>query len=143
MSRYALAGLKWLRGFVCDTSAASAAEFALVLPIFLLLTLGTISVGILLSAITQMHFAAEKAARCLSVDVAGNCPATDSAIDTYAKKFYQGPALSGLTFSGPPSPLTNPLSCGNQVNARGSYQFLTGVSRSTVNLSASACYAVI
>jgi Flp pilus assembly protein TadG len=137
MNRKVLAGLKWLRLFLGDTSAATAAEFALVLPIFLLLTLGTINAGILLSAITQMHFAAEKAARCLSVDVAGNCAA--GSIDTYAKMFYQGPGLASLTFTTP----ATPPSCGNQVVATGSYQFFTGVQGSTVNLSASACYPLI
>lgn len=135
MSRKAVSSAKWLRCFLRDTRAASAAEFALVVPVFILLTFGTISTGILLSAIAQMHFAAEKAARCLSVDVAGNC--ASGTIDTYAKTFYKGPGMTSLTFTA-----TAP-SCGNQVTAAGQYQFITGFSSTALNLSSSACYPVM
>ncbi|MBV1689334.1 pilus assembly protein [Novosphingobium sp. G106] len=137
MTRPATRHWKWLASFRRDTSGASAAEFALVVPVFILLTFGTVSAGVLLSAITQMHFAAEKAARCLSVDVAGNCPT--GAIDAYAKTFYNGPAVTGLTFT-----RTSPApSCGNQITASGTYQFITGFSSTSVNLSSSACYPLI
>jgi Flp pilus assembly protein TadG len=137
LTRPAASRLEWPRRFLLDTSAAAAAEFVLVLPVFILLTIGTISTGILLSAITQMHFAAEKAARCLSVDVAGNCPS--ATIDPYAKTFYKGPGMTSLAFTvHSPAP-----SCGNQVDAAGQYQFLTGFTSTTLNLSASACYPVI
>jgi Flp pilus assembly protein TadG len=128
---------RWLHRFLCDTTAAAAAEFVLVLPVFVLLTFGTISTGILLSAIAQMHFAAEKAARCLSVDVAGNCPT--ATINTYATSFYHGPGMTNLAFT-----MTSPApSCGNQVVAAGQYQFITGFTSTTLNLSASACYPLI
>ena len=58
-----------------DDSASTSAEFALIVPLFLILVFGTINGTAMLSAATQMHYAAERAARCLSVDVAGNCSA--------------------------------------------------------------------
>jgi len=119
--------------FLRDSSATTAAEFALVVPVFLLLIFGTISVGIAFSAVIQMHFAAEKTARCLAVDVAGNCPDAD----TYAKSLYNGPGLTDLTFTPSAS------ACGKQVVASGSYQFITGFQSTALNLSATACYPLI
>jgi Flp pilus assembly protein TadG len=137
MRRAASAGGALLRRFLRDTSANTAAEFALVVPVFLLLTFGAISVGILFSAVTQMHFAAEKAARCLAVDVAGNCPTGN--IDPYAKSFYKGPGMTTLTFTP-----TNPApACGMEVVAKGTYQFVTGFESTALSLSASACYPLI
>ena len=60
---------RFIRTFLVDERAATAAEFALVVPVFLLLMFGTINGSIMMSAITQMHYASERAARCLSVDV--------------------------------------------------------------------------
>lgn len=127
--------LKALRRFVMDRSAATAAEFALVVPVFLLIVFGTINTAITMSAIIQMHYAAERTARCLSVNVTGACTAAN--VDTYAKTFYNGPAVTGLTFT-----RTTPA-CGNKVVGAGSYEMLTGFSSTSVNLSASACYPVI
>jgi Flp pilus assembly protein TadG len=123
-----------LRRFLRDTSATTAAEFALVVPIFIALTFGTFSTGVAFSAITQMHFAAEKAARCLAVDVAGNC----TNIDSYAKKFYGGPGMTTLTFQ---EQTTAPApACGHLVVANGTYQFITGFHSSAMTLTAQACY---
>jgi Flp pilus assembly protein TadG len=120
--------------FLRDTSAATAAEFALVLPVFILLIFGTIDTGIALSAITQMHFAAEKTARCLAVDVSGDCPS----VDTFAKTYYKGPNVTGLLFQ---EQTTLPApACGRLVVATGTYQFFTGLKSSSLSLKAQACY---
>ncbi len=135
LSSVSLEFVKLLR----DTSATTAAEFALVVPVFILLTFGTISIGIAFSAITQMHFAAEKAARCLAVDVGGNCPD----VNAYAKSYYSGPGMTSLTFAsqtGTCGPADKP---GKKVVGSGTYQFITGFRSTALNLSASACYPVI
>lgn len=51
------------RRFLTDTSGASAAEFALVLPLFLILILGTIDVGLYAWRLNQLEKAAQFAAR--------------------------------------------------------------------------------
>jgi Flp pilus assembly protein TadG len=118
-----------------DDSASTSAEFALIVPLFLILVFGTINGSAMLSAATQMHYAAERAARCLSVDVAGNCSA--GAIDAYAKSFYDGPALTGMNFAA-----TAPA-CGNQVIGTGTYELFSGVAATSVSMSATACYPKI
>lgn len=124
-----------LRAFLRDTAAATAVEFALVLPLFLLVTIGTINMGLAMSALVRLHFATEHAARCLSTDVSGACTAGN--IDTYAKSLYQIGSMSNLSFT------TTAPACGNQVNGSGDYELLTGVGLITINMTAQACYPVL
>ncbi len=126
---------RFLRHFARNTTAASAAEFALVVPAFLVLMFGTINGSIMMSAVTQMHYAAERAARCLSVDVEGDC--SSGTVDTYAKGFYNGPGLGGMAFT------ASTATCGNQVQGSGSYELISGMSATTVNISSRACYPEI
>jgi Flp pilus assembly protein TadG len=133
MKRLSSSAKTRLRRFLRDTAGTTMAEFALVVPVFILLTFGTISTGIMLSAITQMHFAAERAARCLAVDVAGNCPN----VDTFAKQSYNGPSMTGLLFKEQTTPAPT---CGRLVVATGTYQFLTGMKSTSLSLKAQACY---
>jgi len=128
-----------LRALLRNASGATAAEFALVVPFFIVLVFGTINVGITMSAVNQVHYAAERSARCLSTSVipastAGSCAAN---IDTYAKAWYRGPGLTGLTFT------TRRIDCGNEVTGTGTYAIVTGIERTAVTISAKACYPVI
>jgi Flp pilus assembly protein TadG len=123
------------RGLRRDDSGATAAEFALVVPTFLLLVFGTINVGMAMAAVTQMHFAAQKAARCLSTDVTATC--TTANIDTYAKGFYDGPGMNSLSFS------ASAPACGNKVHGTGSYELVTGFSKTAITIGATACYPKI
>ncbi|TCJ39499.1 TadE/TadG family type IV pilus assembly protein [Parafrankia sp. BMG5.11] len=122
--------------FCCDETAAAAAEFALVVPIFLGLIFATINGSIMMSAVTQMHYAAERAARCLSVDVGGAC--TPGGIDAYAKGFYNGPALTGMSFTP-----TSGVACGNRVQGAGTYELISGLEFTSVPISSEACYPKI
>ena len=126
-----------LMAMLRDSSGATAAEFALVMPLFIILVFGTINTGLAMSAVTQVHYAAERSARCLSVSVAGNCSKAN--IDTYAKGLYNGPGLTGLAFTSPsPDP-----ACGKRVTGSGDYAILTGFDSFTINISATACYPII
>jgi Flp pilus assembly protein TadG len=115
-----------------EESGATASEFALVVPTFLLLVFGTINAGLAMSAVIQVHYAAQKAARCLSADITGSCTAGN--IDTVAKAYYGGPGMTGLTFT------ASAPSCGNKVTGSGSYDLVTGFSSTAVTITANACY---
>jgi hypothetical protein len=117
-----------------DEQGGGAAEFTLVLPLFVILVFGTINGSIMYSAQTQMHYAAERAARCKSVDVAGAC---DNA-DTFAKGLYHGPNLSGLLFTA-----TDDATCGWRVTGSGDYELMTGFESTAVTISADSCYPKI
>lgn len=126
-----------LRALRDDRSGAAASEFALVVPFFIVLVFGTINTGIALSAVNQVHYAAERSARCLATTVSDAC--TKAAIDAYAKGFYNGPGLTAFAFS---SPNTDPA-CGKQVTGTGGYEILTGFESTAVTISATACYPII
>jgi len=118
-----------------DQHATTAAEFALVVPLFLGLVFLTINGSIMLSAAVQTHYAAERAARCLSVNVSGDCSLGN--IDAYAKTYYNGPTLTGMTFTG------TSLADYNQVDGTGTYELITGLGNTSVTISSTARYPKI
>jgi Flp pilus assembly protein TadG len=120
--------------WLCERGAI-AAEFALVLPVFVLLTIGTIGVGTMMSMIVSLHFAVEDAARCASVKttVCTNAGTTQ----TYATGQYKGPTVTGLAFALTAAAAGN---CGNKVVGTGTYTLRTGLGAISVPVSASACY---
>ena len=126
---------RFLVVFLTSEDGTTAAEFALVLPIFLTTIFATIYLSAALAALSGMQAATEQAARCLSVNAAGAC--TTAAVNTYATRLYQGPGLSGLSFAA-----TKPA-CGNSVTGSGTFSLFTGVGKVGITLSTSACYPVI
>jgi Flp pilus assembly protein TadG len=117
------------RFLLCD-HAATAVEFALVTPAFLALVLGGISVCVLLYSNVSLQDAAEKGARCYSVD-SGTCGSA-SAAQTYAQGFYHGVGAPTFTASTP--------ACGHQVAAAVTLQIAAVVANLSVPLSGSACF---
>jgi Flp pilus assembly protein TadG len=120
-------------GFMRRTGGATAVEFAIVLPCFLALTVGTVNTCIALYANSALHFAVDDAARCMSVNTSVCDNATDT--QTYAASNYNGPAISP-TFTAVTS------SCGSQVTGAVTYQLNAIVTNVSVPLSATACYPV-
>jgi Flp pilus assembly pilin Flp len=120
--------------FLRNENGAGAVEFAMVLPLFIILVFGTINGSIMYSAQTQLHYAAERAARCKSVDVDGAC---DDA-DAYAKGLYNGPNLGGLLFTATDDP-----TCGWRIVGNGEYELMTGFDSTAVTISAISCYPKI
>jgi Flp pilus assembly protein TadG len=124
-----------LRAFRRDTAAATASEFALVVPVFILMVFGTINTCLALAAVINVHYAAERAARCMSVGTTGPC--TSANVDAYAKDWYRGPGVNSLNFA------WSSQTCGNRVIGTGSYNIITGFNATAVSISAQACYPVI
>jgi len=116
---------------------SAAGEFALVLPVFLLMVFGSIYTCMLVGAIVELHQVTEQAARCLAVNTAGACTTTN--INSYASGKYVGPTITSLTFTA-----STPASgCGNQVVGAGNFILFTGAGNLTVPLSSTACYPTI
>jgi len=123
--------LSFAARFLRADNGATAAEFALVLPIFLLTVFSTVYLSMMLGALSAMHAVTEQAARCMSVNKT-TCAAAN--IDAVAKKLYTGPYINGLTFT-PSTP-----ACGNTVTGSGTFSLFTGLGKIGVTLSTSACY---
>jgi Flp pilus assembly protein TadG len=134
-------GFRRSRIFANGTSGSASAEFALVLPLFALLTIGLFNMAFLLFAANALHFATERAARCVSLTPA-SCPvqvATPN-LTTYATGQYTGPTLQSATFSLYGSGHTSTTNCGNHVRATGTFRFKTGLLNFNVPIQADACF---
>ena len=118
------------RRFLLCNQGATAVEFALVMPVFLALVLGGLSVSVLLYSNVSLQDAVEQGARCYSVD-SGTCSSA-SAAQTYAQGFYHG--------VGPrPSPRPRRL-VGHQVVGSVTLQIAAVLANLSVPLTASACF---
>jgi hypothetical protein len=115
-----------------DRSGASAVEFAIILPVFVLLVLGSISAATLLFAMSGLNYAVEDAARCAAVNKT-LCPDAVSTTN-YALSKYVGPPIAPVfTYS--------TGGCGNTVTATGVYSLDLVPQLSQVPMKASACHA--
>ena len=123
------------RGFIArlrsDRQGATALEFALVLPAFVMLVLGVINSAQLAHAISSMNFAVEEAARCSAVDAVACGSAT--ATEAYAATKYLGPAVSPVFDS------TN-AGCGHSVTATATFDLNVAFFIYEIPLSAAACF---
>ena len=122
----------FLMAFLRADEGALAAEFALLFPLFLTTIFGTIYISLAVGAYNGLQAATAQAARCLSIDVTGNC--TAASINTYATNRYDGPTITGLTFT-PTKP-----ACGNQVVGSGTFSLFTGMGTFGITRSATSCY---
>lgn len=115
-----------------DLRAASAIEFAMTAPIFFLLLFAIIEGGLLLWTQLGLQNAVDMAARCASVNVTlcGNA----GAVQTYA-------AQNAFGLNVPPSTFTfSTPTCGNQVSASYTYDFIVSISAPTITLNARSCF---
>ena len=117
--------------FAASERGSTTAEFALVIPAMLLITLGTINAGVMAFTAGQLHYATQAAARCGAVD-ATNCGTTGATV-TYPRTKYTGPDIA-------PSFTASVSATCSTVTGTGTFQFVTGVASLSVPLSAKACY---
>lgn len=119
------------RRFKGNESGSSAVEFALVLPAVLLLIFGAIAAGVMMYTAVKLQHATETSARCLSAQ-RSDCSLSN--ITPFAKTYYTGPTLGGLTFT------ASSQSCGYNVTASGTFSFFTGLGMLSIPVRTSACY---
>lgn len=124
------------RRFLTSESGASAVEFALVLPAFLVLLLGTIHMCLLLYSSQTLHSAVEAGARCAAVrtgtgqECSGDKTTT---VPAFALSQYWGPGIS-------PSFQYWVSGAATCITGTGSYTISAVLVNTTVPLSASACF---
>jgi len=119
------------RGFLLDLSGAMAAEFALVLPVLIVLTLGTINGSFMLYAYARLQYAAADAARCRAVKT--TVCSDDATTASYALSRLAGPLVS-------PSFSRTTALCGNTVTGTATFNVNTGLTATPITMSARACY---
>ena len=122
-----LALFDWL----ADERGSPAVEFALVGPVFLLLMVGTIYVGLLLFSAGSMQYAVEEGARCASVKT--TICTNSAATITYTTAADYGPIIA-------PTFTTSTPACGHAVTGTANFTFDFGLRTLTVPLSATSCF---
>jgi Flp pilus assembly protein TadG len=115
-----------------NESGASALEFALTAPVFLLFIFGIIEFGLLFWTQLGLQHGTEMAARCASVNPT-LCPGS-SEITSYAARQAFGLSLPAQTFT------YTTTTCGSQVSASYTFQFPQVLNLSPLNLTAQACF---
>ena len=122
-----------IRAVRCDRGVA-AIELAIGLPAFLILVLGIIYTAILGWTLGSLHYAAETAARCASVDP--NSCGSAGAVENYALAHYYGESL------GPTNPfVSSATGCGHTVSASYNYSFNVPLAGNfVIPLSTTACF---
>lgn len=113
----------------CDHGSV-AVEFALVFPPLVMLTVGTLYIGLVMYTASGLHNAVEAAARCYSVN-SSQC-STAAATQLYAKAHYYG--------TGSPTFIASATFCGHKVGGTMSVVFSAGLTSWTIPLSATACF---
>ncbi|MEW5837182.1 MAG: TadE/TadG family type IV pilus assembly protein [Pseudomonadota bacterium] len=118
---------------VRDTRGVGLIEFAVLLPVFVVLVFGVMQMGQLFWTQSALQHAVEMAARCASVNTT-TC-GTSPQIQTYAATQAYGLALPPAAFT------ASTPACGNLVVASYTYTFpIAALTLSSVDLTAQSCY---
>lgn len=116
-----------------DARGAALLEFAVLLPLFVLIVVGIMQLGHVLWIRTALQHAVEMAARCASVNTA-SC-GTAAQVEAYAVTQAYGVIVPVDTFAASAAP------CGNLVVATYDFAFQTTLFPSpSISLSARSCY---
>lgn len=134
-----------MRHYLQSEAGASAAEFALVLPILLLFIFGLIEMGMLLFTSTQLHWASQDAARCASARIDCKVAGVANAplVASWAASHYKGLAPASFTYTSDGTcSLTGASNAasGNKVVSNATFKFNAGVFYKNVNMFATACF---
>jgi Flp pilus assembly protein TadG len=123
-----------LRRLLQNRDGVEAIEFAIVLPVMLVFILGCIEFGRLYWTQSELQYAVEAAARCITVNCSANI--TGSGPSTYAAKHVYSIAVpAGAIFS-----VTSPNpACGNQVTVCYPFTFLVPTLFPFRNTAPSTC----
>jgi Flp pilus assembly protein TadG len=124
-----------IRQVTTDRRGAALAEYALLLPLFVLIVVGIAQLGQMMLIQAALQHAVDMAARCASVNTT-SC-ATAAQIEAYAATQAYGVSIPVDSFTASAEP------CGNQVVAAYDFSVQTGLLPYTaVSLSARACYPI-
>jgi Flp pilus assembly protein TadG len=120
-----------LRRLARDQGGATAIEFALTLPLLVMLILGAIWAGLLILTVSSLDYSVQSAARCSAVNV----QLCDTAAKTvaYAEKLYTGPTTK-------PTFTATSDGCGHTVVGTADYDLAILPGIKPTPISVRACY---
>ena len=113
-----------------EEGGAAAVEFVLILIPMIMLTLGAFNLSLMVYTVASLNYAAEDAARCLTVKKT-TCTSA-ATMNTYARGRYMAPGTATFTSA--------VEACGNRVSGAVDYLFTTGLTSTPIRMTARACY---
>jgi Flp pilus assembly protein TadG len=122
-----------LRKFWQDSAGASAAEFAMLVPVICALTIGAINLCLMVYANSLLQFSVDDAARCQSVQTT-ICTST-AATQTHAQATFGFSSLS-------PTFTASQGACGSHVVGNVTFPLIAVVTTVNVPISASSCFPI-
>ena len=120
-----------LKSLRLDQQGTTAVEFAIIAPVFIALTVGTLALCVALFLVGSLHFAVQESARCASVKT--NICSDSATTIAYAQSHYYGPNVS-------PTFTYAAAACGSSVSASISYSMDVGFRTYRIPISATACF---
>jgi Flp pilus assembly protein TadG len=131
-----------LRAAAPDERGSAAAEFALLIPVTVVVLLAIFNLCAVLYASADLHFAVEQASRCAAtsqVNTNTSCGTTQATAVTYAQGLYTGPGVGGTYGS-----LDDTTNNCRQINVTGAvYKISLGFVNVSIPLSAQSCFPVM
>jgi Flp pilus assembly protein TadG len=124
-----------LWNFWQNQRGGTAAEFALVVPIFGALTIGAIQLCVLVFANSRLQYAVDDAARCESVKTTICTSGTTT--QNHASATFGLSSLSPVFTAS-----STPQSCGYQVVGTATYRLNAVLTTLPVSLSATSCFPI-
>lgn len=121
--------------FIAAREGSSAAEFALVAPVFILLLFGTIEAGRIMWTQNALQSAVEATARCSALARPGCATVGDA--QAYAVASAMGVGIDPSAFS-----ISTDASCGRMVEATYAFNSIIPLVPLEVDLEAKACRAI-
>ena len=115
-----------------DSAGTTAVEFALILPVFLMVVVGGFYVALMTFTASSLRYAVEAGARCASVNTT-TCSNSATTI-AYARTQFLAAKASSVTFT------SSSATCGHLVTGTMSYTLSTGIKTINYPLSAQACF---
>ncbi|HEV2562014.1 MAG TPA: TadE/TadG family type IV pilus assembly protein [Rhizomicrobium sp.] len=116
-----------------NISGTAAIEFAMTMPVFLMLLVGAVEFGLLMWTKLGLQHGVEMAARCATIN-SSTC-GSSSNIQSYAVTQAYGLTLPTSTFT-----VSTPA-CGNQVQASYKFNFVTTyIGMPSLTITAKSCF---
>jgi len=129
------------RAMAGDERGAAAAEFALLIPMTVLLVLAIFHLCAAVYASANLHFTVEQAARCAAtsqLNTNAACGTTQATATAYAQRIYRGPGVGGTY--GSVDDTTDSCRQIKVTNAR--YVIALGFVNLTIPMAAQSCFPV-
>jgi Flp pilus assembly protein TadG len=126
-----------------DQGGSSAAEFALLIPMVVMLVLGMLHLSLALYTAVNLHYAVEATARCLSVSANNPSTATTLCPNAAQVQAYGQSRYKGFYNISPQFTVVSPaVTCtnGNQVSGTGTYTIALGLLTVPIPITANACF---